>query len=191
MNGDAVGTFEVTSGKIVISDPCYEREIIAAELPAKNGKWEAETYFNSDDRVSHLIVHHENYPINNEHEGDVAPFDVGVDSGQAGVFDSDFYRNDEAVAHLTDEDRHYKEDKIREDEPWYSWCCDRTLGADCAGIVPHGAVSSSGYGDGCYECRLVKDTYTPDYPVVGVIIEFISEEDHEYELDLTYSTDML
>ena len=135
--------------------------------------------------ITHFVAYHASHVINKDYRGmhaEKAPFNVAVDSGQAGVFDSANYQNDESIAHLTDADRLYAEDKIRwPEEPWYSWCCDRTLGEAGAGIVPNGAVSSTAYGDGSYECTLVKE----DGLVVGVIIDFVGEEeeDDDYECD--------
>jgi hypothetical protein len=47
-------------------------------------------------------------------------------------------------------------------------CCDRTLHKDQAGVIPFGAVSSSGGGDGYYKCLVKKD----GDEVVGVLIDF-------------------
>jgi hypothetical protein len=73
------------------------------------------------------------------------PF-VGVDSGQAGIFDASNYRNDNVIVGMP-ENAHIcgKLDKF------YGACCDVTLGDVGAGVIPFGFVSSSGWGDGGYE----------------------------------------
>ena len=88
---------------------------------------------------------------------------VGVDSGQAGVFDAKYFEDDKLA-------RQYQvEDPICPDQPWYSLCCDRTLGETGAGIIPYGVVSSSGLGDGSYSYY----TNTVDGKTVGVQIVFM------------------
>jgi hypothetical protein len=104
------------------------------------------------------------------------PFDVGVDSGQAGVFDAAHFRDNLVVMGV---ERISKEAPICPEEPWYSICCDRTIGSPCgAGVVPHGAVSSSGFGDGSYRCWTAKDR---DGQVVAVKISYLYEEELEDE----------
>lgn len=76
--------------------------------------------------------------------GSTVDFDVGVDSGQAGFFDANDYPEDGG-----------------EDEAFYETCCRQTLDHN-AGIVERfgrnmGAVSSTGWGDGSYDCHYVTD----------------------------------
>jgi hypothetical protein len=95
---------------------------------------------------------------------------VGVDSGQAGFFDLDTYRAlcaDQAVK-----------------EKFYDEVCDLTLADSSWGVHPSGAVSSSGYGDGGYEC-LVRRV---DGLVVEAIIIYISEYEEEDEEDEAVAT---
>jgi len=89
------------------------------------------------DRIARVVVEHV------EHAGAAGyqklDFEVGVDSGQAGVFDLSHYWNDSVAPEVAPE------------EVWYSMCCAVTLSECSAGVVPFGAVSSSGYGDGGYD----------------------------------------
>ncbi len=59
---------------------------------------------------------------------------------------------------------------------WYSMCCQHTLSERSAGVIPGGAVSESGYGDGAYECFY---RVNPNDEVVGVKIVFLKKKDVE------------
>ena len=179
---NSLGEFEVTSGVLRVSDPCYERDTWCAGTiePAIEGYWTAQAViFNEGswgNRVGYLIVQHKDYNFDLTDSGwSLENIDVGVDSGQAGVFDDRYYRDDDVVKHIT---RKHSE-SICEDDPWYSICCDRTLCDEQAGVIPHGAVSSSGYGDGSYRCLTQKDE---NDNIIAVMIDFgLSEEDEEDE----------
>lgn len=92
-------------------------------------------------------------------------FIVGVDSGQAGIFDHQIYRVDESVIGETE---------FMPEDKWYSSCCDQTLGELGAGVINGGVVSSSGFGDGGYEAFIAKNA---EGKVIAVQIVFITEED--------------
>lgn len=125
-------TFTVC-GTISVGDPCYSSPGFIVD--AKEGNWKAnvKTVNSFGNRVSRIIVHHENFnPVANlSTESHI----IGVDSGQAGVF------ND-----------HY--DGC--DEGFYAECCKATLSKKGYGYVSNGFVSSSGYGDGGYEAVVFK-----------------------------------
>ena len=72
-------------------------------------------------------------------------FEVGVDSGQAGFFDDAFYQNDTVFEELPSPG-------FAIGDLWYRHVCDITLSKMSAGVLPYGAVSSSGFGDGGYTC---------------------------------------
>src|SRR5690606_25054488 len=91
-------------------------------------------------------------------------FVVGVDSGQAGVFDFAVYKDDESAKGKSN---------FIEDEPWYSTCCDQTLSDQQAGVIEGGAVSSSGYGDGLYTAYYAIDA---NKEVVAIKIVFMEDE---------------
>jgi hypothetical protein len=69
---------------------------------------------------------------------------------------------------------------ICQEEPWFSICCDRTLNDSQWGVIPYGCVSSSGYGDGCYEVNYISDK---DGEAVRVEINFIPDEEEESDED--------
>jgi hypothetical protein len=112
---------------------------------------------------------------------------VGVDSGQAGIFSRESYRNDSVVDRigLGDGDISFFENFSRPEEDgerWYKHMCSRTLGVLQWGVYDEGMVSSSGFGDGSYDLYVLT---TPDEVVVGFLIDFQVEE----EIDLDFYKD--
>jgi len=126
-------TFKVTSGKINLTDPCYDEDTTcgAYQVPAVNGTW-CVSVAQKDGRVSGFSAHVEESYWNYE-----SPMtaDFGVDSGQFGIFDCEIY-----------------DGKADYDSPgFYRDCCDLTCGDDQCGVVnDRGFVTSSGHGDGSY-----------------------------------------
>ncbi len=178
-----IGSFEVVSGKLMVSDPCYKRgtRLHGTIDNVKNGKWRATIVSEPGSRyIASLLVEHTSIA------GEVysmwstqTDFNVGVDSGQAGFFDDAHYKNDSDVSEYqwVNADR-----KICEDDPWYSMCCDATCyHENNARVIPFGAVSMSGYGDGLYHCHYYKNEQGE---VVAAEITFIrEEEDDDYGYD--------
>jgi hypothetical protein len=184
-----LGSFELTGTVLRISDPCYDRDVwccgtIQNCLP---GTWEASILTKDEGawghRISALIARHVTGPkhtainrgvCNGSGTWSICDFEVGVDSGQAGIFD----------------DAHYQDNTVFEPgmkcrqkfgDLWYSYCCNLTLSPIQGGVLPFGAVASSGYGDGSYDCTIHKNF---DGKVDFVFIVFISDdEDDEPEDD--------
>jgi len=172
----SIGSFEVTSGKLVVSDPCYDHSIIAGVLNVKNGQWNAEVSID-DGRPMVLKIEHVTSPRTGYFEK--TPLEVDVDSGQAGFFESSAYRDDSVIR-----EEHYGDGERIHDEtdPFYAVCCSHTLEALGAGTFEFGAVSSSGYGDGTYECLVAKND---DGEIVSAQINFDTSpyDDEEEEED--------
>ena len=64
-------------------------------------------------------------------------------------------------------------------EKWYDMCCSKTLDRETlGGVIPFGAVSSTGYGDGSYECTYQKI----NNEIVAIKINYL-EYDEEDEDD--------
>lgn len=165
--------FTINSGKIRVSDPCYDKDdyLGGVVLDAKNGEWVASIDMDDvgsgwGERITKLTAEY-NGPVKIVGNHCAS---IGVDSGQAGVFDFDSYKDNNLVKGVT----RVHEETICEDEPWYSICCDRTLSKHQWGVIPNGVVSTSGYGDGWYnvDCFLDKNG-----DVVRVEIIFIGDED--------------
>ena len=154
MDKKKIGLFENISGRFVVSDPCYDAGTWCAGVleGVKKGLWCAFVTYSDEGkfgiRISELVA------IYSALEKDVgmvaASFVVGVDSGQAGVFDAE----------------HYKP----KNKNWYYDCCDKTLSNEQAGIIPYGVASSSGCGDGTYKCTYGVDN---NGEIVKVCIKFI------------------
>ena len=165
--------FTIKSGHINITDPCYENGTWCGmfELAAKNGNWEAEVKRDSDGCIVYLRAYHAARPIYSQPDERLG--EVGVDSGQMSIIDSDTYPKGDSTGDCGD----FK-NKQRVPVSFYDECCKRTLSEDCFGIVSEqgsGAVSSTGYGDGLYDVFVKKD----GEEIVAVEIVFLNDEDNE------------
>ena len=128
-----IDTFSVTSGFLVVGDPCYGTN---RTVPALNGSWTARVVTDDKgdlwgERVVRLVVQHVDF---NPSDTSVLIDEVGfgVDSGQAGVFDRASYGSD----------------------GFYDACCEATLSRGQCGCLRGGFVASSGYGDGWYSAEI-------------------------------------
>jgi hypothetical protein len=99
--------------------------------------------------------------------------EIGVDSGSCGVFDLEFFNdnNDKELDSL-------KSGKIsdEENEKFYDRMCGLTDNDNHCGTYKHGFNSSSGLGDGGYELYVLKDD---EGFITAMKVVFISEEDLE------------
>ena len=169
---NSLGTFENTSGTLVVSDPCYTLSVwcLIQLQNVKKGTWNAYIEYSDEGRwgirCAKIMALHDSEKTPTWESIGV----IGVDSGQAGIFDILVFQNDATVEP--------KEKTFLPKEPWYSSCCDLTLAENQAGVIPGGAVASSGYGDGVYEVFVSKNN---DGEIAGVLIVFIEEEDDEEE----------
>lgn len=163
--------------KVVVSDPCYKlgtwcAGVLENVLPGEyNCDICIEDGGNWGNRVSHLYVIHKNYNIRLCEINEEQEFEVGVDSGTAGVFDYDYY----AKYHTTE----------NTDDNWYEHriCNAFYPGFDSSTwnkyVLTHdkGFVSQSGYGDGGYNCYVKRND---DGQIIAIMIEYISFKDDEY-----------
>lgn len=182
-------------GEVIVSDPCYEvptwcQEVIRNVRP---GVYDTEVDYRESDgwgeRVHSLTVLHqgirtplwENYSDN-----------IGVDSGQCGIFCMTSYRNDEMSQELpwmTEKGDPFSDHPIRpqdgEGEQWYVKMCDRTLSTEEGwGVYDTGVVSSSGYGDGQYELQVCQmDGLIHGFKIIFIDDSYEEEEEYEDELE--------
>jgi hypothetical protein len=156
---------QIQLGKRVrVSDPCYGTDVWCSGVVdnVKEGTYIVDVHMSDEgmwgDRVKSLTVIHSEFDGHTTIER--ANFTVGVDSGQAGIYDEDYYN------------QYHTEDDC--DRDWYGEVCDLTnpFGTKDGKCV----VSSSGFGDGGYDCYLLKDK---NNEVVGFQIVFIEGEDEE------------
>ena len=173
-----LGSFNVVSRKIIVSDPCYDttdRGGLNKIIKVKNGIWAAFLNNSTCGAIGELIVHHIDIKWEEIWDLDIKEdySSACVDSGQLGIFDLQHFKDDNDVqnnklsSHISVTD---KGDK------WYSMCCEKTCNTKLhAGIIPNGVVSSSGYGDGIYPISIGKK----DGKVVYIKVQFISDEDSD------------
>ena len=168
----------------MVSDPCYRpgtwcQGVLNNMKPGAYAVYgeilDCSTWGN---RVSRIWIVHEDYTnvdINAILSYNYEDFEVGVDSGQAGIYDYEYYMNiyaDESSA-----------------EEWYSRVCDVTYsdadGFKIGTLDEECVVSSSGFGDGSYTCQTGKNI---DGEIVYVEIDYgVADEDSEED---EYDDDM-
>lgn len=185
-----IGTFECLSGRLMISDPCYSRDTWCQGVlkDCEVGTWWA--YVVRDDRerrISELHAHKGGVPewalnkgrwelagVENEF-GALEELNVGVDSGQCGIYDDSAFPDDTG-------------DYGGDDEPpsEYRKICEAVNGPDDSfgpGVAivldGRGVCSQSGYGDGGYNVYVSGDRETG--LINSVKIVFIGDENEEDE----------
>ena len=176
-----LGTF-VTSTKLLrISDPCYDKKVWCAGT-LKNcevGKWNSFLIYSDEgswgNRVAENVAFFGDFVSTELAEKFLAEgnwknsnISVGVDSGQCGIFDDSKYPDDETG-------------EYGDDDSFYGKCCNLTLGNTQGGVIDFGAVSSTGYGDGSYDCL----TLEKNGKIFAIRLIFLSDEEQdEYDDDV-------
>ena len=155
-----LGYFKVTD-KIIVTDPCYDYDHLGTLIldNALSGKYiaSAEVINNC---ISTLAISHHNFK-NDILESESVGY-IAVDSGQAGFFDLDFFRKNQGG-------------EVGDLNTFYGLACAITLSPKQAGVIKkRGVVSSSGFGDGCYDVYISRDEYGK---IVAASLFFIEEED--------------
>lgn len=151
-----LGTFKVESGRLHISDPCYKKGgRFSVTLPATKGDWKSTVTLAKNGRVTALISEVQILPkmcIDGRtlRQGWMKVGEVGVDSGSMSICDIDFYGKGKEVEGLTQPDWMLKDKRRLKREKFYGACCSISSGGN-GGVLPHGAVTTSGYGDGIYQ----------------------------------------
>ncbi|MCY8549383.1 DUF4241 domain-containing protein [Bacillus haynesii] len=172
-----LGTFEINSDSVIVSDPCYEMGVwCQAKIDnVKTGEW-LSLVKQSDEgswgiRNAELIIFHTDKMSQENLEWSKEEANIGVDSGQAGIYDIDVYRNNDCIGDIQNE---FCFDIEKDGEKFYALNCDLTLGTELhGGVINNGVVSSSGYGDGSYDLFTSKDD---NGKIVAMKIVFIDEE---------------
>ena len=148
--------FQVSSGKLIISDPCYSRDDDTFIVKAKNGEWSVSIDNNR------LVAHHIDYPESNDNLKNMPDFTQCVDSGQIGIFDDDIYPYGNTGKH----------DDLN---TFYGKCCnDDYIIIDNAGVN-----TPTPFGDGCFPVYLIKD----GDDVVRILIDFDDDGDDDEYID--------
>jgi hypothetical protein len=157
------GSFEVTSGKVIVSDPSYDfvsdpksNWPINFTSPALNGTWTGYIYDWIVKRPNIMVVHHNDYDIGNAKVTYKWGPTVAVDVGIMSVVDFSKYP------------------KREEEEDQLDWCEENIFPvAKPAGKINGGYVSSSGWGDGSYDTLLGYTKIGDKNVLVSVIIYFM------------------
>ena len=178
---DYIGDFEVESGSVMVSDPCYKPGTwCQAKLDdVYNGKWKAWA-IQRDGRVAELIascmIVDDPYDIGETliDPERKKPFDIGVDSGQCGIFDAKHYQQDSDIVDDPEFDAILGEGTTKHGvgDRWYNACCDITLEGG-EGVIPFGVVCQSGYGDGSYDLYVEKHAGK----IISIKIVFIGPDE--------------
>ncbi|QKF94707.1 DUF4241 protein [Fadolivirus algeromassiliense] len=159
-----LGSFEITSGKIIAADPLTSDRnqflvdndnatIFSGLLNVQNGIWCAyEERFDNDKRIDKIVIHHNSVNLDELEWNDKSLCCVGVDTGMAGFFDLDHFKNDDDAEGKQLDKEYYKIYEHSSGDKWDSMCIYITYHdrKSFAGTIPHGIVSSTGYGDGIY-----------------------------------------
>lgn len=164
-----VESFNITSGRICITDPCYDKDANGTlyNLKAVKGKWYGEINYEDckqfGNRVANLVVYSQNIEdIVKSFKFKLLSKKIYVDSGQCGIFDYKEYPNYE----LNPQEKEYGTDSF------YSRCCQNTLKKDFGVVDNIGIVSSSGFGDGCYTVYGIKNNKEE---LICISLVFISD----------------
>jgi hypothetical protein len=120
-------------------------------------------------RCAALVAVHKDYVEDDLSWRTVTSADIGVDSGQCGIFDMESYRNDVIAEEITTPDSNFHIVFEGEGEKWYEKMCKLTLADQQWGSYNTGVVSSSGYGDGSYRLLVAKH----NGQVVGIAIDYL------------------
>lgn len=184
----------ITLGKeVMVSDPCYtEPTWCQIKLDdVKPGKYHAyhKTYDAGDwgVRSSMLLVIHQDHNDDEDLIWDQEDGEVGVDSGQAGIFSYETYRKDGLemeVPTVGYDGRSFEwlDTLSRADEvggDWYTKMCKKTLTTEGWGTYDQGIVSRSGFGDGSYTLY----TARIDGEVVAMAVDFAVEEEPSIDFE--------
>jgi len=178
---------KINLGKsVIVTDPSYDTETwCQAKLDnVKAGEYLTHCDIVDSDgwgeRCSLLIAVHSNYSAN-DLKWEVHPQEIGVDSGQAGIFDMAHYRKD-GIEMQTPEVGYDGQpfDRLeamlkteKEGDDFYLKMCKFTLSEKKWGGFDYGVVSSSGFGDGGYVLYVAKD----GDEIIGFCIDYLVQEE--------------
>ena len=159
-----IGEFTVESGRIRVTDPCYEPDTWCAYVidDAKKGLWTAKLSY-MEGRVSELRINH--FSHSTVEPAAKTDAQIGVDSGQAGFYDDAFFVENHGG-------------EYGELDTFYGKNCNATIEHDTGIIEECGVVSSSGWGDGVYDLYVARDK---DGLVIAAKIVFLYDEEDEDE----------
>lgn len=154
--------------KVIVTDPCYTIPTWCHSQfsTVKPGKYHTFVILSDEGdwgiRTSRLYAIHEEDHLIMELNWEVLSNNIGVDSGQAGIFTLDSYRKDKIASKITYPKgewnaeeyaamRSIVDGKIEDGDIWYEKMCGLTLNTKYGfGTYKNGVVSRTGIGDGVY-----------------------------------------
>ena len=155
-----VGVLNVND-KLLLTDPCYELGTwCTGEAVLPYGSYNCYCTYRDKCVAGIYIINTDVKGLNNVFEGKRISGNLGVDSGQLGIFNTirynkgvskeEFEKSLELKFLYEDWKRTYDENDTDKDS-FYKCCCNYTLTQQKCGVIKGvGFVSSSGYGDGTY-----------------------------------------
>lgn len=163
-----VGTINLTTGKVTITDPCYDKGTwCTAELEnVHKGEWKATIDVvdsgNWGNRVDSLNITAVGESIIRE---ELIPADIGVDAGVCGIFeDKPNYNYDDGSW-----------DSVCDELEGFGGLAAKTNNFQCVGVW-----SDSGYGDGSYDAYV---GYNKEDEIVSITVYYgvnaATEDDKE------------
>ena len=167
-----VGTIELKE-RVFVTDPCYDPLTWCSKLLTNvaPGAYECFVVVTDEGSWGHRVAElhavkdniYDKYEDLDEVPYDIEPLDchIGVDSGQCGIFDADYY------------EEHQSDDDYDDLNSWYRRVCNLTYNA---GVIDGlGVASESGYGDGGYNLWVAKE----GDKVVAMKVKFIGYPEDE------------
>ncbi len=155
-----LGSYPLTTGRAYITDPAYRDDTsLRLLVKVQRGTWQAAIDLRDERdlgmRVAELITAHESVDVAAV-TWQVEDFVLGVDSGTAGVFDVDHFHVDaEGRADVREQARR---DGWDDGEAWYqSLVMDAIESGTSNRVLPHGVITSTGFGDGGYDCYTARN----------------------------------
>lgn len=158
-----LGNFEMESGTCFVTDPLYDVGTWCQRKleNVKKGIWFVHLIIQKEANkkmyIEKMIAQYSN--LVSRKETDKIQFEIGLDNGQAGIFDCKYYKN--------------------KNKKWYEKCRNITVSSKQAGIIPFGVVSYVSALDGYFKCEAI---YNQDGEIVEISIDFIQETDTDIEV---------
>ncbi len=186
-----LGTFEVVSGALRVSDPSYDLTVWCAGTVKNvaNGTWRASSYTRTLENWGERIWELEAVLEGAQHGSlpwKECRFTVGVDSGTAGIFDLSHFHDDSVVTSETPISLFWTK-SLQEERNWEGMChtaadgdlrklstSDPDPNFFTGGVVPFGVASRSGCGDGGYSAYIKRNSKRQ---AVAVKVVFISDDE--------------
>lgn len=159
---------------VVVSDPCYTVPTFI-QIVLNNvepGEYHPFIHRGIIDNSIHIIqflgVVHTDW-VRTELLWRVCDGIIGVDSGSAGIFSVEDYRNDTIIDCIETPESNFKLNSYEgTGDLWYETICKLTLAENQPGIYRSGVATTSGLGDGAYRCLVAKK----HGKIVGICLDF-------------------